>query len=101
MHRVLLLLALFVMGPAVAEPLVGPVIEACAQPCPDDDEKGQCAPDCADCTCCGHVVHSLTPLPASDGLTLETELREHPALPQAPEDPDSHKPRHVPKVRPA
>jgi len=28
--------------------------EACTQSCPDDDERGQCSPDCADCTCCGH-----------------------------------------------
>ena len=29
--------------------------EACTQRCPDDDEHGQCSPDCADCTCCGHT----------------------------------------------
>lgn len=28
--------------------------EACSQNCPDDDSRGQCSPDCADCTCCAH-----------------------------------------------
>ncbi|MDY7229139.1 hypothetical protein [Hyalangium rubrum] len=27
----------------------------CMQSCPDDDEQGQCALDCTDCTCCSHV----------------------------------------------
>ncbi|MBN1205547.1 MAG: hypothetical protein JXB05_11565 [Myxococcaceae bacterium] len=29
--------------------------DVCEQGCPDDDARGQCAPDCADCTCCSHV----------------------------------------------
>lgn len=28
--------------------------EECSQSCPDDDSRGQCSPDCADCTCCAH-----------------------------------------------
>ncbi|WP_144369997.1 hypothetical protein [Myxococcus stipitatus] len=27
----------------------------CELGCPDDNERGQCDSDCADCTCCGHV----------------------------------------------
>jgi hypothetical protein len=27
----------------------------CTQRCQDDDEHGQCAPDCLDCTCCSHL----------------------------------------------
>lgn len=29
--------------------------DACVQSCPDDDARGQCAPDCQDCACCAHV----------------------------------------------
>jgi hypothetical protein len=29
--------------------------DGCAQNCQDDDERGQCAPDCADCLCCAHA----------------------------------------------
>ncbi|PTL75246.1 hypothetical protein [Vitiosangium sp. GDMCC 1.1324] len=28
--------------------------DVCVQSCRDDDERGQCAPDCVDCTCCSH-----------------------------------------------
>lgn len=28
--------------------------EVCSQNCPDDDSRGQCSPECADCTCCAH-----------------------------------------------
>lgn len=31
------------------------VQDVCTQNCPDDDVRGQCAPDCADCSCCSHV----------------------------------------------
>lgn len=29
--------------------------DVCMQSCPDDDESGQCAPDCTDCICCSHT----------------------------------------------
>lgn len=53
---------------------------ACVQSCPDDDEQGQCAPDCVDCTCCSHVrpvalsrAHSVIPSPAAPHLTEHDE----------------------------
>jgi hypothetical protein len=29
--------------------------DVCTQNCQDDDERGQCAPDCDDCLCCSHA----------------------------------------------
>ncbi|MCE9672310.1 hypothetical protein LY474_31335 [Myxococcus stipitatus] len=48
----------------------------CTQQCPDDDERGQCAPDCADCTCCSHVRTVATP--AAAPLLLADLLRREP-----------------------
>lgn len=45
-------LVLFAPGGGV---LSAPQAEVCSQRCADDDEQGQCAPDCADCACCSHV----------------------------------------------
>ncbi len=48
------LLAVFLFGPAGA---LAPIFDGnarCEDTCPDDDERGQCAPDCDDCTCCAH-----------------------------------------------
>ncbi len=42
----------------------------CAQRCPDDDASGQCAPDCADCSCCGHVRSIAAPV-SPPSLLLE------------------------------
>jgi|GEM_PF-2307832 len=56
--------------------------EACAQSCPDDDERGQCSPDCVDCTCCGHmrpvlmVRSSLLLLSPPGGVSLVDEVKE-------------------------
>lgn len=36
--------------------------DVCTQSCPDDDANGKCAPDCADCACCGHVRTVALPL---------------------------------------
>nr|WP_225936945.1 hypothetical protein [Myxococcus sp. RHSTA-1-4] len=49
--------------------LSGTVGEVCTQSCPDDDERGQCAPDCTDCTCCGHVRTVAAPLPVPSLVT--------------------------------
>ncbi|MCY1016877.1 hypothetical protein [Pyxidicoccus sp. MSG2] len=58
MLRIWLCLSLLLFAPSVGgllPTLSGTAGEVCAQRCADDDERGQCAPDCADCTCCGHV----------------------------------------------
>ena len=99
--RTLFLIALVALGPTVLEPLVGPVAEVCTDPCQDDDEQGRCAPDCSDCTCCGHSSPSMTLLPPSIGLSFVVRASEGLALPQAPKDPDGRRPRQVPKARAA
>ncbi|WNG38879.1 hypothetical protein F0U61_38345 [Archangium violaceum] len=57
--------------------------EVCEQRCPDDDERGQCAPDCIDCTCCSHVrlavvapTASAVPLAPWSPLPIEHEEDE-------------------------
>ncbi|NVJ08958.1 hypothetical protein HUW63_27450 [Myxococcus sp. AM001] len=58
MLRIWLLVCLFLFAPGLGglmPTLTGAVGEVCTQRCPDDDDQGQCAPDCIDCTCCGHV----------------------------------------------
>lgn len=37
----------------------------CEDACPDDDEQGQCAPDCTDCVCCSHAPQ---PVQLADGV---------------------------------
>ncbi|WP_224244092.1 hypothetical protein [Hyalangium gracile] len=57
----------------------------CAQSCPDDDERGECAPDCTDCSCCSHVppvVLSLSP-------SLEQDLPPSPSISHEEQEPPS------------
>jgi hypothetical protein len=49
-----LLLVLFASVGGSGFPLAAATGDACVQSCPDDDERGQCAPDCTDCLCCAH-----------------------------------------------
>jgi hypothetical protein len=57
----------------------------CMQICPDDDEQGQCAPDCTDCACCSHVQqvvlacsHTLMPSIA-EPAPIEHEEQQPPS----------------------
>ena len=57
--------------------------EVCVQRCQDDDEQGQCAPDCIDCTCCSHVrlvvvapTVSTVPMAPWSPLTVEHDEDE-------------------------
>ncbi len=52
----------------------------CEQTCPDDDEKGQCAPDCDDCICCAHLrpvaviqAPGSVSVPLADALVVHAE----------------------------
>ena len=79
MPRVLVLLTLLLLGLAGSAPLLSPVADACTQGCADpgcadDDERGQCAPDCTDCACC---VQQPAPLvaQASTGLSRVDVVR--------------------------
>lgn len=72
--------------------------EVCVQSCPDDDEQGQCAPDCVDCACCAHVrpvvltrSHPALPRPA-EGDAIEHDER-------TPLSVDAGDILHVPIVR--
>lgn len=58
--------------------------DVCTQSCQDDDERGQCAPDCADCTCCAHarpvmLARAAIPLPSLPAPVL-IEHEEHEPL---------------------
>ncbi|MEK6606119.1 MAG: hypothetical protein AABZ30_00490 [Myxococcota bacterium] len=33
----------------------------CQESCPDDDARGNCAPNCSDCACCGHLLAAALP----------------------------------------
>jgi hypothetical protein len=62
--RIWLCLSLLLFAPSVGgllPTLSGTAGEVCAERCADDDERGQCAPECADCTCCGHVRSVAAP----------------------------------------
>lgn len=66
MLRIWLCLCLLLLAPSVGgllPTLSGIAGEVCTQQCADDDEQGQCAPDCVDCTCCAHVRSVAAPLP--------------------------------------
>ncbi|MCP3135746.1 hypothetical protein [Pyxidicoccus xibeiensis] len=66
MLRIWLCLCLLLFAPSVGGLLAtvsGMAAEVCSQRCPDDDAQGQCAPDCTDCTCCGHVRSVAAPVP--------------------------------------
>lgn len=97
--RTLLLIALIALGTNVLEPLLGPLAQVCAQPCPDDDEAGRCTPDCTDYTCCGHRTPGMALMPATSGLSFLMQSHEVHALPLPlpPDDPDGRAVRHVPK----
>jgi hypothetical protein len=59
---------------------------ACTQSCPDDDERGQCAPDCADCSCCVHArpvmlaPSAVLLLGCSGPMLIEHEEQAPPAV---------------------
>ena len=72
MLRIWLCLSLLLFAPSVGgllPTLSGMAAEVCAQGCADDDAQGQCAPDCADCTCCGHVRSVAAPASAPSLLS--------------------------------
>ena len=81
-----LLLVLFASVGGSGFPLAAVTGDACEQSCPDDDERGQCAPDCADCTCCVHartvmLAPSAVLLPGRSGpVLIEHEEQAPPAV---------------------
>ncbi|QSQ20270.1 hypothetical protein JY651_34110 [Pyxidicoccus parkwayensis] len=79
MLRIWFCLYLLLFAPSVGgmlPSLPGTQEEVCSQRCADDDERGQCAPDCADCTCCGHVRSVAAPeLMPSLGVDVERPPR--------------------------
>lgn len=69
---------------------------ACTQPCPDDDSKGQCAPDCSDCACCPHLRVMAV---ASGKPFLPRQAQKIPERKQmAPPSPEPGDILHVPKT---
>ncbi|WP_235216576.1 hypothetical protein [Archangium violaceum] len=64
--RVFFLLSLLLCTPAGSGLLSAASSgDVCMQSCPDDDEHGQCAPDCTDCVCCSHVrLVVVAPVPS-------------------------------------
>jgi len=68
---------------------------ACSEPCPDDDENGQCPPECSDCTCCLHLPLSL--IVAELKTQLSSGSDRAPEQQQAePESPEPGDILHVP-----
>jgi hypothetical protein len=67
-------------------PLAAATNDECVQGCPDDDERGQCASDCADCLCCVHartvmLAPSAVLLPSRSGpVLIEHEEQTPPAV---------------------
>jgi hypothetical protein len=60
-----ILLVLFAPFGGSGSLLASAVGEVCTQSCPDDDERGQCAPDCDDCLCCVHARPVMIARPAT------------------------------------
>lgn len=44
--------------------------DVCTQSCQDDNERGQCAPDCTDCLCCSHARPVMLACPVTLLLSL-------------------------------
>ncbi|WXH28560.1 hypothetical protein WA016_02505 [Myxococcus stipitatus] len=99
--RVWLCLCLLLFAPmegGLGLALFDSVDTVCEQGCPDDDERGQCAPDCADCTCCGHVRAVAAPT-AHPLLWLESYRPELAAQDEdTPASADLDGILHVPRV---
>ncbi len=87
MLRLWLFLSLLLSTP-VGGGLLSPASsgDVCTQSCRDDDERGQCAPDCTDCVCCSHarpVVVAPTP------ATVPMAPRPPPAAEHEEDEPPS------------
>ncbi|MCC6335326.1 MAG: hypothetical protein IT380_15215 [Myxococcales bacterium] len=67
----------------------------CVERCPDDDEQGNCAPDCADCAGCCHVRLALT-TPGSKHPPRVKATRIPERLQAAPLSPEPGDILHVP-----
>lgn len=87
MLRVWLFLSLLLFAP-VGGGLLPPASsgDVCVQSCRDDDERGQCAPDCIDCVCCSHVrLVVVAPTPS----TITSAPRSAPATEHEEDEPPS------------
>lgn len=99
MSRLLVLLALFLLGLSGSVELVhmGPTL-CVAEACEDDDENGVCGSDCTDCACC---VRQPTPLLATAfNLPQVIDLLELPDVESPTQSGPFVEPRkilHVPK----
>ncbi|MCP3103118.1 hypothetical protein LZ198_29990 [Myxococcus sp. K15C18031901] len=77
--RIWLCLSLLLFAPTgggLLTVIAGATDTVCTQQCQDDDEQGKCAPDCADCTCCGHVRSVAAP--TTPPLMLTDDARRAP-----------------------
>lgn len=98
MLRVLLAIGLAMWVALTAGAVTSFASAPCAAHCDDDDEQGNCAPDCVDCACCPHLRLSFTVVelkfttPAADEPVPETSVSE----PPSPEPGDV---LHVPKAQ--
>jgi hypothetical protein len=65
--RLFVILSLLLLVPSASwQP---PAEDACAVVCPEDDEGGQCPPDCTDCVCCTHAAPLALPAATPPGLS--------------------------------
>ena len=87
MLRLWLFLSLLLFAP-VGGGLSAPASsgDVCVQNCQDDDERGQCAPDCNDCVCCSHA-RQVVAVPASS--TVQWDSRPAPIAEHEEDEPPS------------
>ncbi|WP_224360817.1 hypothetical protein [Hyalangium versicolor] len=84
------------VGDSVSMPTAA-VGSGCTQNCADDDERGQCAPDCTDCLCCVHAHPVMLAAPTALLLSVHaTALIEHEQ--QKPPSVDLDDILHVPRA---
>ncbi|MCY1078658.1 hypothetical protein [Archangium lansingense] len=87
MLRIWFVLSLLLFTP-VGGGLLSPTSsgDVCMQSCPDDDESGQCAPDCTDCVCCAHArLMVVAPIPS----TIPMAPKPPPAVRHEEDEPSS------------
>jgi hypothetical protein len=69
----------------------------CVERCSDDDEKGNCAPDCADCACCSRPT-SIGGVAPQVGVAINQVQIVFWADVQTPSSPEPGDIFHVPKL---
>ena len=97
MPRLFVLLTLLLLGTAHGAELVGLGEERCTEQCADDDEQGQCAPECQDCTCCAHHAASVLAVPSGSPLPAPVARQRTEAPTAQPQAAHARKIPHIPR----